>query len=171
MNRFSLGAYVSEFQVGAVRSGWVIWLVAAGWIAFPFVLATLLHPGDVINLHYVLQGEGKHKILTAQQMGVGFVETVFALGILLLLQLVGIVLFYRRAQMSGAKIAIPALWPVAALLPGVIGNALWFVFTRQFDASGFVIGMAPTALTFFAERLCEQLGRDFVLGPRVAGLH
>src|ERR1700722_12886789 len=118
MNRFSMGAYSSELQVAAVRAGWLVWLVAAGWIVFPFSLATLLHPGDVINLHYVLQGEATHKILTAQQMVVGFVEAVFALGILLLLQLVGIVLFYRRAQVYGARVATPALWPVAAILPG-----------------------------------------------------
>jgi hypothetical protein len=166
-----MGAYSAELQVAAVRAGWIVWLVAAGWIAFPFVLTTLLHPGDVINLHYVLQGEAKHKVLTVQQMCVGFVETVFALAILLLLQLVAIVLFYRRAQVYGAAVATPALWPVAALLPGVIGNALWFVFTRQFDATGLVIGLAPMALTFGAELLCEKLGRDFVLGPRVAGLH
>jgi hypothetical protein len=171
MNRFSMGAYSSELQVAAVRAGWIVWLVAAGWIVFPWSLATLLHPGDVINLHYVLQGEAEHKILTAQQMVVGFVEAVFALGILLLLQLVGIVLFYRRAQVYGARVATPALWPVAAILPGVIGNALWFVLTRQFDVTGLVIGLAPMALTFGAERLCEQLGRDFVFGPRVAGLH
>jgi hypothetical protein len=171
MNRFSMGAYSSELQVAASRAGWIVWIVAALWLAFPFVLATLLHPGDVINLHYVLQGEAKHKILTVQQMGVGFVETLFALGILLLVQLVGIVLFYRRAQVIGAKVATPALWPAAALLPGVVGNALWFVGTREFDLTGFVIGLAPMALTFAAERLCEQLGRDFVLGPRVAGIH
>jgi hypothetical protein len=63
------------------------------------------------------------------------------------------VLFYRRAQVFGAKIATPALWPVAALLPGLVGNALWFVCTRQFDVSGLVIGLAPMALTYFAERL------------------
>ena len=84
MNRFSLGGYASEFQVAAARSRWVIWLVAVGWIAFPFGLASLLHPGDVINLHYVLQGEPKHKFLTTQQMGVGFVEMLVFLGILML---------------------------------------------------------------------------------------
>jgi hypothetical protein len=171
MNRFSMGAYSAEMQVAVVRAGWVGGLVALGWIAFPFVLASLLHPGDVINLHYVLQGEAKHKILTAQQMCVGFVEAVLALAILLLLQLVGIVLFYRRSQVHGASVATPALWPLAVLLPGLIGNAAWFVFTRQFDATGLVIGLAPMAVTFFAERLCERLGRDFVLGLRVAGLH
>jgi len=171
MKRFSMGAFSSELQVAAVRASWAVLLVAAGWIAFPFFIATLLHPGDVINLHYVLQGEAKHKFLTTQQMGVGFVETIIALGVLLIFQLFGIVMFYRRAQVTGARIATPAIWPVAALLPGVIGNALWFVCTGYFDASGLVIGMAPTGITFLAERLCERLGRDFVLGPRVAGLH
>jgi hypothetical protein len=171
VNRFSVGAYSSELQVAAVRAGRVVWLVAFGWVAMPFGLASLLHPGDVINLHYVLQGEAKHKLLTAQQMGVGFVETIFALGVLLLLQLVGVVLFYRRAAINGARIATPALWPVAALLPGVVGNALWFVCLGYFDVSGFVIGMVPSAIAYGAERLCEQLGRDFVFGRQVAGLH
>jgi hypothetical protein len=171
MNRFSAGAYASELQVAGVRAGWTVLLVAAGWIALPFCLASLLHPGDVINLHYILEGEAPHKILTAQQMLVGFVEAVFALAVLLLLQLVGIVLFYRRAQIHGASVATPALWPVAVLLPGLIGNALWFVCTREFDVTGCVLGLAPMAVTFAAERLCEQLGRDFVFGPRVAGLH
>jgi hypothetical protein len=171
MNRFSMGGYTSELQVAAVRARWITGLVALGWLLFPFGLASLLHPGDVINWHYLIQGEAPHKHLSLQQMGVGFVETIFALGVLLLLQLVGIVLFYRRAQVFGARIATPALWPVAALLPGVVGNAIWFVCTGYFDPTGFVIGMAPTAITFAAERLCEQLGRDFVFGPRVAGLH
>ncbi|MGE4046475.1 MAG: hypothetical protein AB7F35_16575 [Acetobacteraceae bacterium] len=171
MNRASVGAYASELQVAAVRSGWIVYLVAAGWIAFPFVLQTLLHPGDVINLHYVMQGEAKRATLTAQQTAVGFVETVFVIAVLLLVQLVGTVLFYRRAQVHGARIATPMLWPAAALLPGVIGNALWFVFTGEFDMGGSLIGLAPMALTFGAERLCEKLGRDFVLGPRMVGLH
>jgi hypothetical protein len=172
MNGFSLGAYTSELQVAFVRARWIVGLVALGYVALPFAFASLLHPGDVINLHYVLQGEAPHKHLTTQQMVAGFVETIFALGVLLLLQLVGTVLFYRRAAMTnGARIATPALWPVAALLPGVVGNALWFVCTGYFDMTGMVIGLAPTAITFAAERLCEQLGRDFVLGLRVAGTH
>jgi hypothetical protein len=171
MNRSSIGGYASELQVAAVRSGWVVWMVAAGWVVLPFGIATLLHPGDLINLQYFVQGEAKHKILTVQQIGVGFVEMLFALGVLLLLQLVGIVLFYRRAQVHGARIATPALWPLAALLPGVIGNALWFVCTGYVDVFGLMIGLVPTGITIVAELLLEQLGRDFVFGPRVAGLH
>jgi hypothetical protein len=171
MNGFSMGAYSAELQVALVRAKWIAPLVALGWIVFPFVLASLLHPADVINLHYVLQGEPKHKIMTAQQMAADFVEAVIALAVILLLLQVGIVLFYRHAQVHGTRIATPAIWPLAVLLPGVIGNALWFVFTRQFDASGLVIGLAPMAVTFFAERLCERLGRDFVFGPHLAGAH
>src|SRR5690242_9979993 len=97
----SWSAWSAETQVAVVRAKWIAPFVALGWFAFPFVLASLLHPGDVINLHYVLQGEAPHKFLTSQQMVVGFVEALFALGVLLLLQLVGIVLFYRRAQVQG----------------------------------------------------------------------
>jgi hypothetical protein len=165
------GIYVSDVQVAYVRAGVPGWLVALGWIVFPFALQTLLHPGDAIRLQYVLQGQTPPHILTAQQTGVGFVETVFALAVLILFQLVNTVLFYRRAQMSGAAVATPVLWPLAALLPGVIGNALWYVWTGYFDRTGFLIGLTPVVLTVAAEMLCNQLGRDFVLGLAVAGHH
>ncbi len=164
MNNFSPGAYSSELQVATVRAGWVAALVALGWIAFPFGVACLLHPGDVVNLHYVLQGEAKHKFLTTQQMGVGFVETIFALVGLFLLELIAVVLFYRRAKINGAAVATPALWPMAALLPGLLGNAIWFVCTG-FDLCGMVIGLVPIAVTYGLERLCDKLGHDFVWGP------
>jgi hypothetical protein len=165
------GAYVADVQVGYVRAGLIGWLVALGWIAFPFALQTLLHPGDAIQLQYVLQGQTPPQILTAQQTGVGFVETVFALAVLMLFQLVNTVLFYRRAQLSGAAVATPTLWPLAAILPGVIGNAAWYVGTGYSDTTGFLIGLTPVALTVAAETLCDRLGRDFVLGPAVAGHH
>lgn len=170
-NRFSMGAYASELQVAATRAGWISGLVAFGWVIFPFGLANLLHPSDVVNWHYVLQGEHPHKILTTQQMAAGFIEAVFELAILLLLQIVGVVLFYRHAQIYSGRIASPALWPVAAVLPGLIGNALWFLCTQRLDVTGLVIGLSSMGITFCAEQLCEKLGDDFVFGRRVAGLH
>jgi hypothetical protein len=167
-----LGAYISDLHTAAVRAR-LGWLVALGWIAFPFVLATLLHPGDAIRLQYFLQGQHAPRDLTAQQVGVGLVETVAALGVLLLLQMVFTVLFYRRVRLAlpDDAIATPMLWPLAALLPGVIGNAAWFVGTGYFDMTGCLIGLLPVALTCAAEIVVNNLGRDFVFGPQVAGMH
>ena len=170
MNNYSFGAYASDLHTAAVRAR-LGWLVALGWIAFPFVLQTLLHPGDAIRLQYVLQGQTPPQFLTAQQTGIGFIETVFALAVLLLFQMACTVLFYRRVQLDGVALATPVLWPLAALLPGVIGNAAWFIGTGYFDTTGFIVGLTPVPLTVAAEMFINQLGRDFVFGPAVAGMH
>ena len=78
------------------------------------------------------------------------------------------VLFYRRAQMEGKSIATPALWPVAALLAGVLGNAAWWFGTGAFDPSGCIVGLSSAALTVGGEVLCNRLGREFVFGPAQA---
>jgi hypothetical protein len=174
MNNFreAAGVYGGQLHTAAarVRLGW---LVVLGWIAFPFVLRTLLRPGDAIRLQYVLQGQPVPHFLTAQQLGVGLVETFAALAVLIVFQLVCTVLFYRAAQAAqfGQPVATPALWPLAALLPGLIGNAAWFVGTGYFDLTGCVIGFAAIPFTVAAEIVVNNLGRDFVFGPRVAGLH
>jgi hypothetical protein len=166
------GAYAMDLHAAAVRVR-LGWMVALGWVAFPFMLQTLLHPGDAIRLQYIVQGETPPHFLTAQQLGAGLVETVATLAVLLLVQMVCTVLFYRAARIArhGEPIATPTLWPLAALLPGVIGNAAWFVGTGYFDTSGFLIGLTPVVLTVAAEMVINQLGRDFVFGPAVAGLH
>jgi hypothetical protein len=165
------GNYTAEMHAASIRAGWRISVVIAlGWIAFPFALQSLLHPGDIIRLHYALQGLHAPHDLQARQLIVGFAEAVLALAVLALVQLVGTVLFYRHAQVHGQVIATPALWPLAALLPGVLGNFAWLAGTGSFDFGGCVLGFTSAALTITAEILCEQLGRDFVLGP-AAGLH
>lgn len=170
MDRFGAYAFVVHAAAARVRLGW---LVVLGWIAFPFVLRTLLRPGDAIRLQHVLQGQPVPRFLTAQQLGVGFIETLFALVVLVVFQLVFTVLFYRAAQVAkfGQPVATPTLWPLAALLPGLIGNAAWFVGTGYFDLTGCVIGFASIPLTVGAEIVVNNLGHDFVFGPRLAGLH
>ena len=71
-------------------------------------------------------------VFTAQQAASGLVEAVFALVVLVLLQMVCTVLFYRRAKMEGSSVATPALWPLAALATGVIGNGVWWYVTGSF---------------------------------------
>jgi hypothetical protein len=161
----ALARHAAEVQVGAVRSPGFLCMVAIGWFLFPVTLQTLLHPGDIIGAQDRLQGRPWPTSVTVQQLGVGFVETLFLLAALMLFQLVCTVLFYRRVRLSGASVARPFLWPLAAFAVGVIGNACWFVCTGSFDPAGCVIGFTSSAVTILAENICEQLGRDFVFGP------
>ena len=162
--------YAADVHVAAVRAGPRGLLVAAGWCLFPFAVATVLHPEDAIGAQYRLQGLHAPGVLTAQQMAAGFIEALAALAVLAGFQLAGTALFYRRVRLDGAAVAAPTLWPLAALLPGVIGNAAWFVATQTFDLGGCIVGLSSIALTVGAEAVCEQLGRDFVFGP-ATGAH
>jgi hypothetical protein len=165
------GAYAADISVAYPRAGFLGGLVAAGWVAFPFAVATVLHPEDAVRAQLKLQGEYAHGVLTAQQIGFGLVEALFVLAVLAGCQLVATTLFYRRVRLDGEAVAAPPLWPLAGLLSGVIGNAAWFIGTGfHLDAAGLVIGLTPVALTVGAEMICEQLGRDFVFGP-ATGAH
>ena len=162
----SAGAYASAVHVASARAGRYAIAVAAGWIAFPFAVQTCLHPTDAIKLQMKLQGLPVPDVFTAAQAGSGLVEAVFALVVLVLCQMIWTVLFYRHAKMEGASVATPALWPVAALAVGVLGNGAWWYATGAFDPSGGIVGWSSMALTFGAEMLCNKLGRNFVLGAQ-----
>jgi hypothetical protein len=160
--------YAADVKVAYIRAGWTGWTVAAGWLAFPFGLATLFHPEDALRLQDIIEGQTSPYGFTAQQLSAGFMETAFVLAALVLVQWWCTVLFYRRAKMSGAVVATPPLWPLAAIVPGVIGNLAWYYATGAFDFNGSIIGIAPTGLTIAAEMVCERLGLNFVLGPTAA---
>jgi hypothetical protein len=162
------GAYMADVHVASSRASLFAFAVAAGWIAFPFALQTVMHPQDAIRLQLKLQGLRVPDVYTAQQIGVGAVEAIFALCVLVLVQMVCTVLFYRKAQMDGASITTPPLWPLAAFFAGVLGNAAWFFGTGAFDPGGCVIGLSSAALTVGGELLCNKLGREFVFGPATA---
>lgn len=170
MFNFSFGAYVSDLHSAAARAR-LGWAVVVGWIAFPFIVATLVHPADAIRLQYFLQGQAAPHLLTKQQIALGLVETLAAGAVLLLFQMVCTVLFYRRVRLDGERPATPTLWPLAAILPGIVGNAAWFIGTQHFDGTGFAIGLTPVVLTVAAEWIVNGLGRDFVFGPQVSGMH
>jgi len=157
------GAYASDLQVAGMRAPLFALPVAAGWGVFPFALQTVMHPQDAIKLQLKLQGVPVPHVLTSQQLGFGLFEAVLALGVLVLVQLVCTVLFYRKAQMHGASVATPALWALAAC-SGLIGDAAWWYFTGVFDPSGGIVGLSSAALTVIGELLCNKLGREFVLG-------
>ncbi len=170
-----LGIYAAQLHVGYARAfrkdkGLTSFMIVFGWLMFPFGLQTLLHPSDMIQLQCRLLGQHVPRFVTVQQMSVAFVETLAALVMLVVLQMVATVLFYRRAQLNGATVATPALWPLAALFIALC-NAAWCLGTGAFDPSGCVIGFCSTALTIGAEILVEGLGRDFVLGSAASNLH
>jgi hypothetical protein len=160
----SLGAYAADVHVASARAGRYAVAVALGWVAFPFVVQTVLHPTDAVWAQMRLQGLTVPQTFTAQQAASGLVEAVFALAVLILLQMVCTVLFYRRAQIEGSSVATPMLWPLAALSIGVIGNGIWWYATGVFDPNGGLVGWSSAALTIGGELLCNKLGRDFVLG-------
>jgi hypothetical protein len=166
--------YAAELQVVYVRSWrrpWV-WMIALGWVLFPFTVATLLHPSDVIRLTAKIEGLPIPHLFTVAQIASGFLQAVFALVVLVMFQFVGTVLFYRRAQLANlGRIAAPTLWPLAAVATGLIGNAAWLVVTGHLDWIGCLIGFSSAGFTVAAEKIIEGLGRDFVYGRALAGDH
>lgn len=162
MNNFNYKSYAADLHVASSRASPYAAAVALGWLAFPFVLQTVLHPTDAIWLQLKLQGFPVHRF-TAQDAGSGLVISIFALVCLVLAQMIWTVLFYRRANMQGASVATPALWPMAALF-GLIGNGVWWWWTGYFDPNGGLVGWSSAALTLAAELVCNKLGRKFVLG-------
>ena len=158
--------YIEDISDALARAGLLAWVVAAGWLACPFAVATVLNPKDIIGAQYKLQGLRVPSGFTAQQLGFGLIEALVALGVLVLLQLVFTVLFYRAAKMDGAAAATPVLFPLALLVVGIVGNAAWFAGTGgRFDLAGCIIGLTSTALTVGAELVCNWLGKEFVFGP------
>jgi hypothetical protein len=159
----SLGAYAADVHVASARAGRYAVAVALGWVAFPFVVQTVLNPTDAVWAQMRLQGLTVPHAFTAQQAASGLIIAVFALAVLVLLQMVCTVLFYRRAQIEGSSVATPMLWPLALSI-GVIGNGIWWYATGVFDPNGGLVGWSAAALTVGGELLCNKLGRDFVLG-------
>lgn len=166
--------YAAELQVAYIRS-WRrpgVWIIALGWLLFPFAVATLLHPSDAIRLAARFEGLPMPQVFSLPQIASGFMQTVFALVVLVMFQLVGTVLFYRRAQLaSSERVAVPTLWPLAAIATGLIGNGAWFVATGQLDWVGCLIGFSTAGFTVAAEMIVQGLGRDFVYGRALAGDH
>ena len=160
----NVGVYAGHVYVAALRARHYAVAVALLWVLFPFAVQTVLHPTDAIWAQMRLQGLPVPQMFTAQQAGSGFIEALFALCILVLLQMVCTVMFYRRAKLEGSSVATPALWPLAALSVGVIGNGCWWYATGAFDPNGGLVGWSSVALTVGGELLCNRLGRNFVLG-------
>jgi hypothetical protein len=154
------GEYAATVQVASTRGGPYTAAVAFGWVICPFVVQTVMHPTDAIWLQLKFEGLPVPQFFTAQQAASGFVMAVFALCVLVLMQMVCTVLFYRRAKMEGASVATPTLWPLAAAW-GLIADAVWW-YATGFDPSGGIVGMSSAVLTVAGEMLVNKLGREFV---------
>src|SRR5262249_25097542 len=157
-NMKQIQIYGADVSVAFVRAGLTGSAITAGWGVCPFVVRTLINPEDAARLRYILHGQLPPHVLTPQEISNGFAQTAVALFLLLVFQLVCTMLFYRRAhdEAHGASVATPTLWPLAAILPGVIGNAIWFYATGAWDSTGFLIGLVPVAVTVGAERVVEK---------------
>ena len=161
------GHYAAELQVAYARAGIIGWLLPVAWFFFPLALQTVLHPTDAVGFLHVLHGEPVPRQFTARMWIVGELYAAITIAVVILVQLVGTVLFYRRVhlELKSGAVAGPALWPIAGILVGIIGNALWWIGTRYFDFTGCLVGMTALALTVGCEVVCEMLGRSFVFGP------
>jgi hypothetical protein len=160
--------YAADTHTAFERAPFMGVLVALGWLAFPFALQSLIYPQDIVAWQHVFQGEPVPSYYTTQQLHAGLVQAGFILAVLILLQMVGTVLFYRKVRLDAGltqKVAAPPIWPLAAIAAGVIGNGIWWAYTGYFDLEGMIVGFTPAALTVGCEMLCEKLGQDFVFGP------
>jgi hypothetical protein len=158
------GEYAATVHVADAKSRPWLYVVALGWCAFPFLLRTVLvNPSDMIWLQDIVQGVPLPRWFTQQQGMAGEFWAVVALGVLVMWQLIATTAFYRRAALDeGGPLATPTLFPLSALLPGVLGNAAWLGGTGYFDLAGCLIGLSPVALTVGCEFIVNRLGKKTV---------
>ena len=130
--------YDVAFAVALRRAGILKWLIIVCWFLVPVLGQTIMHPTDAAGFWYWLNSQHPPRFYSSQEVVRGEFTAVLALGAVIFVYLVAITLFYRRAQY------FLALWPIAALLVGVIGNAGWW-----FDTSD--IGPEETAERLVAE--------------------
>jgi hypothetical protein len=147
------------YVIGLRRAGVLKFFLVAAWFVVPFLAQMIQHPTHAAGFFfYWLQGQpvpryfGSAEVTRAEFMALG------ALAAVVFVYLVVTTLIYRRAQFY-----VP-LWPFAALLIGVVGNAGWWFGTGTWDTAGALAGFFPAALAGIASAVCEKLGADFVFG-------
>jgi hypothetical protein len=150
--------YDSALAVGLQRAGFLKVVIVACWFALPVLAVTIMHPSDAAGFWYWFNGQEVPQYFSSQQIVRGELTAWLALGATLFVYLVAVTLFYRKAQF------FVALWPLAGLLVGVVGNAGWWFGTGMWDQAGMLAGWMPAALAGTATALCEKLGADFVFG-------
>jgi hypothetical protein len=150
--------YDLAFAVGLRRAGILKWLIVVCWFLVPVLGQTIMHPTDAAGFWYWLNSQQLPRFYSSHEVVRGEFTAVFGLGAVIFVYLVAMTLFYRRAQF------FVALWPIAALLVGVIGNAGWWFGTGYWDNTGALAGFFPAALAGISTAFCERLGADFVFG-------
>jgi hypothetical protein len=150
--------YDVAFAVALRRAGILKWLIIVCWFLVPVLGQTIMHPTDAAGFWYWLNSQHPPRFYSSQEVVRGEFTAVLALGAVIFVYLVAITLFYRRAQY------FLALWPIAALLVGVIGNAGWWFGTGYWDSSGALAGWFPAAMAGIGTAVCERLGANFVFG-------
>jgi uncharacterized membrane protein YhaH (DUF805 family) len=181
---FSVTKSAAELFVGTSKNlfdpngrwrpgGWlIVFGVMLGWAAMPFALMTCCHPSDVFWLQAKWHGLPPPHDITASQSASGLVQALVAVVVLLGIELGLTMLYFRRARLYDAgAIATPVLWPIAAVLTGIIGNAWWLVSTGQFDWFGCLVGFSSIVLAEVCEWIIEGLGREIMFPTPLSGQH
>jgi hypothetical protein len=148
----------SAYAIALRRAGILKGVILVCWFAVPALAVTIMHPSDAAGFAYWINGLPVPHYFMSNQVMRGEVTAIFALGATIFVYLAAMVLFYRRA---GGFIA---LWPLAALLVGVIGNLGWFIGTGAWDSSGCMAGWMPAVLAGIGAAAGERWCADLVFG-------
>jgi hypothetical protein len=132
--------------------------ITVGWFLLPWAAQFMLHPNDVIRLQHWVAGEAIPSGFTTQQFVAGEIAACITLGVLVLLLLGLLTVFYHRLQFA------VAVWPIAGLIFGVAGNLLWRHYLHFIDEQGIAAGLIPAVLTLVWQRAAEGWAQDFVFG-------
>ncbi len=155
----AIARYLGGLQEAWQESGVFGWLLVGVWMLYPVAVVTAYHPGDAVGFQAWLQGLAIPDFASNRMLVTGEVVALLSLAALSLFQFGVIVLIYRRAQF------FVQLWPLGAVLLGVIGNGVWWMWKGYFDPFGALAGLTPVVAAVVCQGVCEQLGANFVFGP------
>lgn len=157
----TIGDYFGDLHAACSRAKLLVVVMIAGWLSWPVAVATVFHPTQAIGFQFWMQSEPVPRFYTWSQATAGTIDAAIGLFGVTIVMLGATVLFYRSAKFW------VKLWPMPAVLIGVIGNAGWWIDKAFFDRPGVLLGFSAVALALFCEAVCEHLGADFVFGKGV----
>lgn len=153
-----LGTYEYQLLVGFKHSKFLSAVILAGWVLYPFTLQSIIHPFGALDLAAYLTGQPIPHTATLRALRGGIVMATMELGVLTLIELVAMTLFYRRAQFA------LTFWPIPIVLIGIFSNAAWWIYKGAFSLEGSLVGLTPFVVMVICESIIEKLGKDFVFG-------
>jgi hypothetical protein len=148
----------SAFAIAMRRAGVLKGVILACWFLLPSLAVTIMHPSDAAGLWYWLGGQRVPEYFSSAELMRGEIATVAALIGVVIVYIISMALFYRRAG------GFVALWPLAALLVGGVGNLVWLIGTGAWDNAGFLAGLMPCVLAGVAAAAGERWCADLVFG-------